>query len=290
LTAAEIAKALHGFRAGNWWRCRCPAHGSRQATLALRDGDRALIVVCHAGCTRAEILNELKRLGLLSGEFRPGEVTSEDDAEQRRQKTAWARAIWDRAKEGRGSPVERWLRTRGIDIPVPRTLRWLSSCPCPHPNRTSCPAMIARVDNVDGDFIAIHRTFLLPDGSAKAPLEPARAMLGPVAGGAVRLAPADGSFLLVGEGIETCLAAMECCEVPTWAALTTSGLKTLVLPSAVRTVTILADKDPNGAGERAVRNAGQRWLREGRDVRIAWPQAGYGDFNDMVMGARDAAL
>ena len=33
MTAGEIAAA------GAWWRCRCPVHGSRGATLALRDGD-----------------------------------------------------------------------------------------------------------------------------------------------------------------------------------------------------------------------------------------------------------
>ena len=35
-TAATIAAALGGFyRSGAWWRCRCPVHHSRGATLAL---------------------------------------------------------------------------------------------------------------------------------------------------------------------------------------------------------------------------------------------------------------
>ena len=37
MTAGEIAAA------GAWWRCRCPVHGSRGATLALRDGDDLII-------------------------------------------------------------------------------------------------------------------------------------------------------------------------------------------------------------------------------------------------------
>ena len=46
MTAAEIAAALGGaHRSGAWWRCRCPVHGSRGATLALRDGDWRLIAV-----------------------------------------------------------------------------------------------------------------------------------------------------------------------------------------------------------------------------------------------------
>jgi hypothetical protein len=40
MTAAEIAATLGGAcRSGAWWRCRCPVHGSRGATLALRDAN-----------------------------------------------------------------------------------------------------------------------------------------------------------------------------------------------------------------------------------------------------------
>jgi hypothetical protein len=50
-------------------------------------------------------------------------------------------------------------------------------------------------------------------------------MLGPCRGGAVRLA-APGDALMVGEGIETCFAAMLATGKPTWGALSTSGLRT----------------------------------------------------------------
>jgi hypothetical protein len=50
-TAGEIAAALGGAcRSGAWWRCRCPAHDGRGASLALRNGERGLIVNCFAGC------------------------------------------------------------------------------------------------------------------------------------------------------------------------------------------------------------------------------------------------
>jgi hypothetical protein len=67
--------------------------------------------------------------------------------------------------------------------------------------------MVARVDNVDGEQIALHRTFLQPYGNGKAEIDPQKASLGPTAGGAVRLAPA-AETLLIGEGIETSLAGM----------------------------------------------------------------------------------
>ena len=127
---------------------------------------------------------------------------------------------------------------------------------------------------------AIHRTFLAGDGSGKAPVDPQKMMLGPCRGGAVRLAPV-GDVMMVGEGIETCLAAMQATGMPAWAALSTSGLLALVLPDIVRDVIVLADGDD--AGEAAAQDAALRWKREGRRVRIARPPHGL-DFNDMLLG------
>jgi hypothetical protein len=132
----------------------------------------------------------------------------------------------------------------------------------------------------DNEPLAIHRTFLARDGDNKAPVDPQKMMLGPCRGGAVRLARA-GDVLLVGEGIETCLAAMQATGYPAWAALSTSGLRTLDLPDDVRDVIILADGDKSG--EAAARDAALRWNREGRRVRVARPPQGL-DFNDLLLG------
>src|SRR6516225_5363424 len=105
-------------------------------------------------------------------------------------------------------------------------------------------------------------------------------MLGPCRGGAVHLAN-PGDVLMVGEGIETCLAAMLASGHSAWAALSTSGLRALDLPKDVRNVIVLADGDD--AGEAAARACGWRWKREGRRVRIARPPQGM-DFNDLLVG------
>ena len=128
--------------------------------------------------------------------------------------------------------------------------------------------------------IAIHRTFLAIDGNGKAPVDPAKMMLGPCRGGVVRLGELS-DVLMVGEGIETCLAAMQATGNPAWAALSTSGLRTLDLPYAVREVIVLADGDD--PGEAAARDCAWRWRREGRRVRIARPPSGM-DFNDLLVG------
>jgi len=135
---------------------------------------------------------------------------------------------------------------------------------------------------IDGTPTGIHRTFLSRDGSSKAPVSPEKMMLGPCRGGVVRLGDADGA-VMVGEGIETCLAAMQATGRPAWAALSTSGLQTLDLPEVVREVIVLADGDD--AGETAARATAGRWQREGRRVRIAHPPRGQ-DFNDMLVIGR----
>jgi putative DNA primase/helicase len=88
---------------------------------------------------------------------------------------------------------------------------------------------------------------------------------------------------MVGEGIETCLAAMQAAHLGAWAALSTGGLRTLELPPNVRDVTILADGDEPGA--KAAEDAAKRWSRERRRVRIARSPAGT-DFNDLLKGRR----
>ena len=136
--------------------------------------------------------------------------------------------------------------------------------------------MVALVTRGSDDApLAIHRTFLSRDGSDKAPVvEPQKMMLGPCRGGAVRLAPSHEP-LMVGEGIETCLAAMQATGHPAWAALSTSGL------TRSRSAKRRARCDCFGgwgddAGEAAARAAALRWKSEGRRVRIAHPTQGMG--------------
>ena len=105
--------------------------------------------------------------------------------------------------------------------------------------------------------------------------------MGHLLGNAVRLTPQQ-NILVVGEGIETCLAAMQATGLPAWAALSTSGLRTLLLPAEIGEVIVLADGDD--PGEAAALDAARRWKRENRIVRIARPPTGM-DFNDFLLGS-----
>ncbi len=66
--------------------------------------------------------------------------------------------------------------------------------------------MVAAVELGD-ETVAIHRTYLKEPGR-KADINPVKAMLGPVAGGAVRLSAGSGP-LVVAEGIETALSLLD---------------------------------------------------------------------------------
>ena len=286
MNAETIARALGGRKAGGGWTARCPAHDDRNASLSIHDVDGKVLVRCHAGCEQMHVISALHRRGLWteSGSRSPSwmarhkAVEREPDcADARRSQVALA--IWQCAKPAQATPIETYLVSRGIHLPAPNALRFHAGLK--HPSGGCWPAMVALVTNGrDGTRVAIHRTYLTRDGGGKAPVDPQKMMFGPCRGGAVRLAE-PGDVLMVGEGIETCLAAMQATGHPVWAALSTSGLRSLGLPKDVHDVIVLADGDE--AGEAAARHCALRWRREGRRVRIARPPQGL-DFNDMLLG------
>jgi putative DNA primase/helicase len=300
VTAPEIAAALGGARrSGQWWRCICPVHGSRTGrslSLSLRDHPRGLAVRCHAGCSRDDVVAELRRLGLLaerSGGNRTLQGAPPDhDRTDTARRIAMAQRIWDSAHDARGTQVVQYLAGRSINLPIPRALRYAPALR--RPGGTNAPAMVARIDDIDGALIGVHRTWLDRDDAGQWHRRD-RASLGPITGGAVRLAPA-AETLLIGEGVETTLAGTVATGLPGWAALSTSGMTALLLPPIVRAVIILADHDVSGAGERAARTAAARSLAAGRRVRIAMPSQPGWDMADVLLagrlrliGGRDAA-
>jgi putative DNA primase/helicase len=283
--AATIAKALGGRKVGRGWIARCPVHDDRTPSLSIREAGGKLLVNCFAGCEQERVIAMLRSRGLWAPSgprlfSRPASRhhTERQPDQNHAKRSEAALAIWDSAIPAEGTPVETYLASRGLYVPAPPTLRFHSGLR--HPSGGVWPALVALVTRgSDSTPLAIHRTFLAHDGAGKAPIDPSKMMLGPCRSGAVRLADQD-DVLMVGEGIETCLAAMQVTGHPAWAALSTSGLRTLQLPDAVRNLIILADGDD--PGEAAAKECAWRWKREGRRVRIARPPRGM-DFNDVLV-------
>jgi len=169
-----------------------------------------------------------------------------------------ARRLFRSGQSVRGTPAERYLRARGIDLTHADAgaLRFHPAAvyrEAPDAPRQTFPALLAAVTDPPGALTGVHRTYLDPhlDPSrlGKAPVASPRRSLGRLAGNGVRLNQGDGSTLLVGEGLETVLSLMPCFPgVGATAALSAAHLAMLALPPGLTTLLIARDNDAAGRG------------------------------------------
>lgn len=288
-TAEEFAqqyglKYRHGQYQGN-----CPVCGYQG--FHLTETVEKLLFKAHAcGCTQWDLIQQFREDGLWGGSFtehsRP-RLTSAQEASSQTDKTrAFAVRLWERSLNAQGTPVETYLRTRGYQGKLPAFIRYVPNA-LHTPSQRHFPLMLAGVWRCpDEGIVAVHRTFLAPDGAAKASVEPNKMSLGPIAGGSVQLFPTEGK-LAVTEGLETALSIVEATKIPTWAALSAGGIRQLVLPilPLAQEVIICADHDPVGLA--AAKEAAYRWSKEGRQVWLAKPPQANSDFNDLLQGEND---
>lgn len=287
MNARELTAALDGRWHGSYGMCPCPSHKDRTPSLKVGNGDTAILLKCFAGCETRAVIDALKSRGLWSDSgagissykrpHKPPQRRRDDDSAKRSE---MARALWNRAQPAQGSLVETYLASRGITAAIPPTIRYLAGAK--HADTgLHLPCMIAAVARWPScEIVAVHRTFLKADGSGEAAVSNPKMMLGPVAGGAVRLAP-HGPTLVVAEGIETAMTLLQETDYPVWAALSTNGIENLILPDDVTEVIVAADHDEPGLA--AANKAAQKWTAAGRKVRIAKPPVEGWDFNDQLL-------
>lgn len=199
----------------------------------------------------------------------------EDARAETLRKHRRAVAIWREAVDPRGTPVEIYLRSRGLDLPADiagSTLRWHPSGPW---GLGRSPMMVAAMcDVLTGELRAIHRTALTTAGQ-----KIDRRMLGPAAGTAIMFSPAAGT-LAVGEGIESALSARQIGYGPgVWAMGSAGAMGRLPVVDGVDRLVLLEERDPTSAN--AVSDAGHRWSRAGRAVSVVLPTVGK-DLNDAL--------
>jgi putative DNA primase/helicase len=175
-------------------------------------------------------------------------------------------------------PAAKYLRNRGLELTTyPKALRHISELPYYEDGKltASYPAMLARVDTLDGKPLTWHRTYLTPDGHKAAVTAPRKLMAPGIAsstlGAAIRLyAPTD--TLCVCEGIETALAVHVATGFPVWATISANGMAALILPDTVKRVWIMADHDVNHTGEKAASILASRLRLKGCDCRVLLPK------------------
>ena len=105
----------------------------------------------------------------------------------------------------------------------------------------------------------------------------------------IRLWPEIGQQLVIGEGVETSLAAATRIKHrgaalrPTWAAGSAGNIQGFPVLSGVSVLKILVDNDVSGTGQRVAIECTNRWTAAGRTVFRLVPKKLGADFNDLVL-------
>lgn len=292
MDAEQLTASLNGRWRGSYGTAPCPVfthgkgRGDRNHSLGIWNGEKRVLIKCYGGCERTEVIDELKRQGV----WENGHVAADHAVDrsasldrQSRDREA-ARAIWNECRDPAGSIVERYMRAeRGITVPLPPTLRFHPSLK--HgPTGLIFPAMVAAITDNSRRIIAIHRTFLTPDGK-KANVEMPKMTFATYAhcGGHIRLGRPAKDWGLA-EGIETSLSAAILYHMPVWSAVAGSNMRNVDPPEGAKNIWIFADR--NKAGQKYAGQAAERYSLMGYPVRILTPDAPFDDFNDLLLGRK----
>jgi len=188
------------------------------------------------------------------------------------------RRLLDEAREP--SVVDGYLARRGLSVGSP-ALRGHPRCLYVDDDRNPVgrfPATIAPVTGPDGALLSAHRIYSNTELDPRKKLMPKVADL---AGAAVRLhQPAD--VLGVAEGVETALAAFQMFGIPTWAAISDSGVKAFKPPPGIERLVIFADHDLNFAGQAAAYDLAKRVARDGIACEVRIPPIAGTDWLDAL--------
>lgn len=206
-----------------------------------RPGDGIKLVMLKTRTSFAEAAKNIReRLGE-TAEAAPRRQASPDQTRQA------ASGIWQQSVPVIGNDAARYLAGRGLHGPYPNSLRFCAAAYVAEV-RGRLPAMVALVQDPEGNAVNVHRTFL--QNGRKAPLQaPRKMMRGDVPdGAAIRLGKHDGR-LGIAEGIETALAVKARFGITCWSALDAEKLAKFIPPEDVTELHIFGDHDHNFAGQ-----------------------------------------
>lgn len=276
--AAALGGDVVNGRDGPFILCPGPGHSAKDRSLSVTPSATnpdGFVCFSHANNDwRACRQHVLARTGRRAAEYRATPRTS-----TRGDNAAAAVRLWNEATDPRRTLVERYLNSRGLDLPddvAERVVRFHGACMWDS-ERRAC--MLTAFRSIGDDkFVAVHRTLLSDDGRK---LD--RRMLGPVAAAAIKIDDDRDveQGLVIGEGFETALAARQLGFRPVWALGSAGAIASFPVLSGIDALTILAETDDSGANAKAVRACGNKWAAAGREVIVATPYV-RGDMNDAV--------
>lgn len=282
----------NGRREGHYWMVGDKGNApGRSLYVRLVDGDGRrtagkwtdaatgdhgdLLDIIAASCAHtnlAETLAEARRFLSLP----PFDVGTQDPRPRRARAAPAGSAeaatrLWAASKPIAGTPVRTYLAgralRRGGDLPALRC----------HPHcyyrrseedgpsvKPAYPAMIAAVTDLGGSLMGVHRTWLDPHRSTKAPVAYPRRAMGHLLGHGVRFGLA-GEVMAFGEGIETMLSLREIAPALSLVAgLSAAHLAALEFPAPLRRLYVARERD--SAGRAAFATLAERAAPLGIDI------------------------
>ncbi len=218
---------------------------------------------------------EVERLRREKRERDKREAASKDE-EEKAQRIGKAVSIFNSTVDAAGSPVELYLRARGITVNFPPDIRYLPG--------GQYDAMVAVARDSVGIVKAVQRVFILE--GKKAPIDTPKRTNGDMNGACVRLPACWGDELVLAEGPETGLSVWQAWGRETWIALGSIAKLVDAVPLD-KIVVVARDADaPGSPADEALMKAVAQMMERGVSVRIASPpiptKKGY-DFNDALM-------
>ncbi len=297
-SAAELIRGLAGNH--HTGMCLCPAHDDRTPSLHVEGGASGKVLFkCFAGCSQDAVLDALRRQliwpdrgdrnshALVSIKRPVGSASELDKEEDEEKRFTEAIRLLRAAVSAKGKPTD-YLKSRGIEI-VPSGAMILPATDSARLTGRRFPAMVMPIVSDRGGYRiqGAHVTFLTTDGGQNLEGKGGRIrrMYGHADGGFAVLGESDPDRpLLVGEGIETVLSAMQLTGLPGVAALSAGNLPKIQLPPCSEVI-IAADNDPPGRD--AAEALAKRLAAGGGLVRIAWPPREGDDWNDALQSGAD---
>ena len=302
--AREIAKHYgQGKEVKNrdgWLTC-CPIHGDTNPSMAVTDiGDGDVKVYCHTNnCDFKEIKDRMRADGILP-EWKPDPSNSKKTYKPITQPSPQEEKesfIWLMAGKGGLENASKYFSSRAITIaPLPICLRWNEYKDKKTGDMVS--AIVAAASKPgDKAVFAVQRLFMgMEDGEVS---KTGAKMFGSCDGRGVWFdRKGDMTEIVAGEGIETVLSVTQATGKNGVAALSTSGMKNLIIPEETNTLYILSDSDPvrekaaaSMPGQKAAYFMAEKFeaSREGRKAFIVSPddtcfseEPAKQDFNDLL--------
>ena len=144
------------------------------------------------------------------------------------------------------------------------------------------------IDSSTSTILGAHLTFLTSDKASKIAGDKPRQIFGSVKGGYIICGAVDPKRpLIIGEGVETTLAAMQLSGCTGGIAAVSANNMPMVKPPKCTEVLIAADNDE--PGRKAAAQLAERLEYEGVMVRVAVPPVAGNDWNDCLLNDAAAA-